>query len=639
MRYREFIEGIRMGARDLAAAPKKQYTIGLEFEVAVKDSYDRDFDPDSDDIDDEEIPIEELFDEFTDRWYRGESTFDFEEWFNEFIRYNDGLKTVIDHVEPNYGWVEIEDFIEYKELENSQRVGVQKMRYGAENVQKAEQFVELFPSEETLNKNTEQAKNLIRFVYNDIKNNSDYETDQEWQDLFDSMSNERLIRNAETALNTVRYIYNATRDIPAEANEADFEEERYIYGDRNKSIDKIVDIEEDISDTEDVLEYFDTDLEELRDITNQDWQDAENEEMMNAFDNWASNNRSGSTGKINYVKSLLKDIRKPDWMIVTDATQGVDAEIVTGVMDIDEGIRSIQQVFELIESNEYLYTDSSTGLHINIGTWKGNEWKSVDWLKFLIVYRADQTLIEFERQFNGFAKDRLPDIIQDLESNSLEAFYDNIDTVNKTVMNLSPPKNSAVNFKKLTKEDGSIEIRAPGGTNYHKKLQQVITQIRRAIRALEIASDPNSYKNQYIKKLHKMLSQQKDTAQGTTPAERFFREFGIRKYIGNDVLNIIKTAIKVSDRVDVNRINRLYNLSTHKQIVSDLKRVGSYTADESVGNDIRRELKKHDTNGRFAQSKFMKHILSAFPETAKPPIQNQPMMSSDEMKSLINKSS
>lgn len=36
MRYREFIEGIRMGARDLAAAPKKQYTIGLEFEVAVK---------------------------------------------------------------------------------------------------------------------------------------------------------------------------------------------------------------------------------------------------------------------------------------------------------------------------------------------------------------------------------------------------------------------------------------------------------------------------------------------------------------------------------------------------------------------------------------------------------------------------
>lgn len=623
MRYREFIEGIRMGARDLAAAPKKQYTVGLEFEVAVKDSYNRDFDPDSDDYDeDDEIPVEELFDEFMDLWYSGESTFDFEQWFSDFVRFNDGIRTVIDNVEPKHGYVEFEDFVELRTQEDQQRVQRNIIsRYGEEKIQKAKQFVELFPDEEALSNNIEQAKNLIRFVYNDIKLFDKYESDQEWQDLFDSMPNERLIQNAETALNTVRFISNEVQEKDYEYYENEFDEERYIYGDDEQT--EIIDIEEDVNDTEDVLQYFDTDIDELRRITEDDWQEAENEEMMNAFNDWAESQRSGSSGKINYVKSMLKDIRKPDWKIVEDSTPGVDAEIVTGVMDVDEGIEAVRSVFELIGSNEYLFTEQATGLHINIGSWKGDEWKSVDWLKFLTVYRADKALEAFGRQFNSYAADRLPSIIGDLEANSLEAFYDNIDTVNQIVKKLSTNKMSAVNLSKLPTL-GYIEIRAPGGADYHRKTDVVINQIQRAARALEIASDPSSYKNQYVKKLHKMLSKQKEAALGVTPAEKFFRQFGIGNYFGNDVLDILVTAIRVSDRADINTADKLYNMSVHKQIASDLKRVGRYA---DVGKTIRQALEKYDTSGKVSQSKFMRYILSAFPENTQSATQsqNQPM--------------
>jgi hypothetical protein len=629
MRYREFIEGIRMGARDLAAAPKKQYTVGLEFEVAVKGNYDRDFDLDGDDNDndndDEEASIEELFDEFTELWYSGESTFDFEQWFNDFMRFNDGISTVIDNVEPRYGWVDIEDFVELRTQEDQQSFQSYIIsRYGEENIQKAKQFVELFPDEEALSNNIEQAKNLIRFVYNDIKLFDKYESDQEWQDLFDSMPNERLIQNAETALNTIRFISNEVQGKDYEEYEDDFEEERYIYGNDEKT--EIIDIEYDVNDTEDVVQYFDTDINDLRRITEDDWRDDENEEMMNAFNDYAeSPQQSGRTGKINYVKSLIKDIRKPDWKVVEDGTPGVDAEIVTGVMDVDEGIEAVRSVFKLIRSNEYLFTEQATGLHINIGSWKGDEWKSVDWLKFLVVYRADKALEAFERQFNSYASDRLPSIISDLEANSLEAFYDNIDTVNQIVKKLSTNKMSAVNLSKLPSL-GYIEIRAPGGADYHKKTDVVINQIQRAVRALEIASDPNAYKNQYVKKLHKLLGKQKEAALGT-PVDRFFRQIGTRKYIGNEVLNIIVKAIRVSDRGDIDAADKLYNMSVHKQIVSDLKRVGRYTAGESVGNDIRQALKKYDTDGKVSQSKFMRYILSAFPENTQSATQsqNQPM--------------
>mgnify|MGYP000087618843 CR=1 FL=1 len=614
MLLREVIEGIRMGAKDLAIQPKKDYTIGFEFEVAVKDNYSRNFDSDDDFDDDEEESIEELFDEFSDLWYSGESTFDFEDWFNEFMRYNNGLETVRDNVEPRYGAVDDPDAIkEYllSELQQDHQRAKDRVKdmFDEDVVKKISDFAKQFPDVDSIESADESTlQSLIRFVYTDIKNYSEYQTDEQWQALFQEMPRERLETNATSALNTIQFYSEGLNKKPPsidDIDDDDIDEERYIYGDADQTV--IVDTEEDINDLEDVLQYYDTDTEELRDITDNDWSDAENEEMMRAFDDWLNSNRSGNTGKISYVKSQLKDIRKPDWRVVEDGTPGVDAEIVTGIMDIDEGIESVKSVFDMINSDENLFTKSGTGLHINIGSWRGNDWNQVDWLKFLIVYRADRALSAFERQFNTYASDQLPRIIDDLEANSLEAFYDNIDTVNSVVRKLST-KMSAVNLSKLPTR-GHIEIRAPGGTEYHKKTDEVINQIRRAVRALEIASDPDAYKNQYIKKLHKMLGKRKNVG---TPVERFFREFGIKDYHSNDILDILITAMRVSERVDIDRIDKIYNMSIHKQIVNDLKRLGNT---QNVSTLLRRGLEKYDTNGKLSQSRFIKYILSAFPGT------------------------
>jgi len=613
MLLREVIEGIRMGAKDLAVHPKKDYTIGFEFEVAVKDNYSRDFDSD-DDFEDEEESIEELFDEFADLWHSGESTFDFEDWFNEFMRYNNGLETVRDNIEPRYGAVDDPDAIkEYllSELQQDHQRAKDRVKdmFEEDVVKKIYDFAKQFPDVDSIESaDKETLQSLIRFVYTDIKNYSEYQTDEQWQALFQEMPRERLETNATSALNTIQFYSEGLNKKPPtidDIDDDDIDEERYIYGDADQT--EIVDTEEDINDLEDVLQYYDTDTEELKDITDNDWSDAENEEMMRAFDDWLNSNRSGNTGKISYVKSQLKDIRKPDWRVVEDGTPGVDAEIVTGIMDIDEGIESVKSVFDMINSDENLFTESGTGLHINIGSWRGAEWNQVDWLKFLIVYRADRALTAFERQFNTYASDQLPRIIDDLEANSLEAFYDNIDTVNSVVRKLSP-KMSAVNLSKLPTR-GHIEIRAPGGTEYHKKTDEVINQIRRAVRALEIASDPDSYKNQYIKKLHKMLGKRKNVG---TPVQRFFREFGIKDYHSNDILDILITAMRVSERVDIDRIDKIYNMSIHKQIVNDLKRLGNT---QNVSTLLRRGLEKYDTNGKLSQSRFIKYILSAFPGT------------------------
>jgi len=103
MRFKEIHEGIRMGGRELSQPTKKNYTIGFEFEVTVDSGFDANDDDDDDDEYDEDYNngYDEAYENFSERWYGGESTFDFNEWFTQFIKdYNGGIIKVVE--EYNY---------------------------------------------------------------------------------------------------------------------------------------------------------------------------------------------------------------------------------------------------------------------------------------------------------------------------------------------------------------------------------------------------------------------------------------------------------------------------------------------------------------------------------------------------------
>lgn len=604
MILREVIEGIRMGARDLAAEPKKDYTIGFEFEVALKGrhSTDGDYD-DPDDIDD---MYDDMYDEFSAQWFSGASTFDFEDWFNGFIRHDNGMRTVKNHLSPRYGVVKsAEKYRKYLQKQEAKRVHREIKRIGEEKIKKIKKFREIFKSEEDIEGNFDAAKQMIRFVYNDIRNYTKYETDEDWENAFQSLSDEKLIKNAKTAFDTLKYTIGeiSQREVEYDFNQYDIDDEVFIYANEEKT--DIVNTAEDIVDIADVIQYYDTDLEELRDITQDEWSAYESEEMSQAFIDWTnSQTRASNSSRIRYVKKLVNDLGYFKWNVVEDNTPGVDAEIVTSVMNVDQGIDAMKKVFRMIAQDEYLYTDSSTGLHVNIGSWTGSDYNKVDWLKFLIVYRAERALVEFERQVNTYATDKLPTILKDLEANSLQLFYNNIEIVNSTVLGLSP-KMSAVNLSKLPTR-GHIEIRAPGGTEYHLKGEVVENQVRRAIRALEIASDPDAYKTEYVKKLYTLLSKQKDKRVGISPIDQFFIKIGNVTYDKNNPIQSLSDVL--TRGFDPNNADKMYNMSIHKELVNDLKKLSAEDADIMLGM----LLKVFNKAGNMARSKFIRLLLKEF---------------------------
>jgi hypothetical protein len=89
-----------------------------------------------------------------------------------------------------------------------------------------------------------------------------------------------------------------------------------------------------------------------------------------------------------------------------------------------------------------------------------------------------------------------------------------------------------VNLSKL-RHVGIIEVRAFGNEDYEYNFDLVEKNIKRVLRALEIAQDMNSYKNEYMKKLSKYI----DSTTSTYPKDvhdALSKMANITKYIQPD---------------------------------------------------------------------------------------------------------
>lgn len=635
MRYYEILEGIRMGSRDLSKPSNKEYTIGFEFEVAVDDGFP---DTGSGSFSGYDADLDQAQDDFDEYWNNGGSTFDFEEWFNDYIRRGRrGMWNFIiyNDFEPKHGWVEsADDYIEFlnqsifSKFQRNKSMAEEKLKeYNPEYI---EEFKKLFKNEykdlykdstDFFNDQDKVDKHLFFNLMNYPKNTKRFPDYDEREKIV----KERIKNASEEIKKTVLsdLITHVKNIVFREDMEPDYytkeddeykdfdpTDNLYIY-DENKDI---IEIDDDINDLDDLLKHFNVDESDVRDALDNEAAEAEQELQRDSFNDWFSNNEHryrGQEGKLGYVKSEV-DNKLGNWSVVEDASSGVDAEIITPVIgNIDSGIKTLKNVFDFIKNDPYISTVSGTGLHINIGTWTNNQVNDVDWLKFLVVYKAERVLKEFGRTNNTYATERLGEIITSLNNSNYSALYDNISAVNSIVMGISR-KYSSINLGKL-RSNGIIEIRAPGGAGYEKKGDLIEKEIRRVVRCLEIASNPLLYKKEYIKKLYSMLEteKQKQDNKSDDPVDQFFRKLsnaGTPGYAFGRALGKILSVIRYPGDFDVDVANNEYTVNIHNQLISDLKEYQNIH-NTDVYTEIENYLNVYDKSNTISSTRFMKMIL------------------------------
>jgi hypothetical protein len=183
-------------------------------------------------------------------------------------------------------------------------------------------------------------------------------------------------------------------------------------------------------------------------------------------------------------------------------------EFVSPALPITELLDDLKKVKAWADKTG-CYTNDSTGLHINVSVagWKGDLSK-LDYVKLAVLMGDEYVLKEFGRQSNTYTKSALK-IVKDAivqRPDDAEALLNQMkDHLNtsaaKIIHNGSTSKYTSVNTK-----NGYIEFRSPGGDWLNENFDKIENTLLRFVVAMDAAVDETKYKQEYAKKLYKILN-------------------------------------------------------------------------------------------------------------------------------------
>lgn len=188
------------------------------------------------------------------------------------------------------------------------------------------------------------------------------------------------------------------------------------------------------------------------------------------------------------------------WKFEYDATVSPDGgvELVSPPMPISEMIEILPDVFKLIK--KFGYTDGDCGLHFHMSTETGE----LDLTK-LVFFTEEENIYKY-----------FPERVGSTYANSLKNKIKNVDgrnislELNKGLRKV--PKKSDL-IKTLQKYDAinhikgnRVEFRQMGGNGYENKFNDIKNILARHAFALAVATDPEYRKEEYIKRIVRVLN-------------------------------------------------------------------------------------------------------------------------------------
>lgn len=348
-------------------------------------------------------------------------------------------------------------------------------------------------------------------------------------------------------------------------------------------------------DTQDMAEQFNRlfkydDAQQAYDALQlSNWDDDDEDDYYDEYDEdedyeLASNVLSAAVqaamgAKVNIFQSYHQSNKNlTDWYIEPDGSLEPDndgdatAEIVSPPLPAVKAIEDLKK-FYAMASELKLYTNSSTGLHINVSIPL-----KLDVLK-LALFLGDQHVLQyFNRQNNDYAKSVLNSLTRSAKNAAL-AGDDLITTkiakkpsavfgqpaqtisIDTKALQQLVKDHSGAHTASISNNGKYISFRHAGG-NYLADYNGIYNTVGRFIRAMIIASDPNAYANEYKTKLAKMVTDKPELTK-TSPAS------SITNYIRTKGLPVIKLytvsatrAIKTPQQLVQQHYGRKFTIGT-----------------------------------------------------------------------------
>lgn len=203
-------------------------------------------------------------------------------------------------------------------------------------------------------------------------------------------------------------------------------------------------------------------------------------------------------------------IIEPDSSLEPDAPEDMPAEIVSPPMPLHTCLDKMQTLFQWLLDNN-AYTNESTGCHVGVSVpFSGGD--RVDFVKLVLFTGDDVVLSDFSRTANHYCKSALAKVKERFRGkkmtdadmqNVMKLMRNNLMELAKNYMPKDFGKYTSINIKR---DAAYVEFRSPGGEDYLKDFTKMRNTVLRFVRALSIANDPAAERNEYAKKLYKLIT-------------------------------------------------------------------------------------------------------------------------------------
>lgn len=217
---------------------------------------------------------------------------------------------------------------------------------------------------------------------------------------------------------------------------------------------------------------------------------------------------------VNASSSYHGATRQPGkWVVEPDSSLHGDngesgLEFVSPPMPVNEMLNDIDAVARWA-GRVGAYTNNSTGLHMNVSV-PGQQ--NLDFVKLAMFLGDNYILEQFGREGNTYCKSILKRIITTARSDPsrveemMRQFQGGLNQLASKVLHTG----STEKYSSINNRGDWVEFRGPGGDWLGDDLSAVKNTMLRAVVALDVATKPEEFKQEYYKKLYKTLTQGKE---------------------------------------------------------------------------------------------------------------------------------
>ena len=200
-------------------------------------------------------------------------------------------------------------------------------------------------------------------------------------------------------------------------------------------------------------------------------------------------------------------IFEPDSSLEANDSDDMPVEIVTPPLPLEQAVEILPKFFEWVKSHDG-YVNKSTGFHMSVSM-PDHDMNNLDYTKLALFLGDEYVLKQFGRDANNYAVSALSKI-KDRASRDPDQVAEYLEKMKDEMNSLAKLKlASSQGFGKYTSinpKNGYVEFRSAGGENYMDDMKRLQDTLTRYGMALSIAMDPEAERQEYAKKLYKLLS-------------------------------------------------------------------------------------------------------------------------------------